>query len=181
MDVSEFNKLSLKDLRKVTGRLVSAGNKRIRRAEEKGVDSPAFAYIRESGGMLSTKGKDLQQLRHEFVRAKNFMEAETSTIKGAENFKAESIELLKQEGVNLSNESFDTVMKAVETLKRNDDRVAMRSMKYRMMAEAEVLVQKGYTQEAIENKLFKQVDKIYKKVMKKSRKKSPSSFMMRGE
>lgn len=165
MDVDTLNKLGKKDLQKITGRLVSAANKRIRRAKEKGVDSPAFAYIRDNGGKFSTKGKTLNQLRSEFVKAKNFLEAETSTVKGAEQFKAESISLLKDVGVNVSNENFDTVMKAVTNLMRNNKQVASRGMKYRMQEEAEILAKQGYTQEQIESELDAKINKLYEKMI----------------
>lgn len=165
MDVDALNKLGKKDLQKITGRLVSAANKRIRRAKEKGVDSPAFAYIRDNGGKFSTKGKTLNQLRSEFVKAKNFLEAETSTVKGAEQFKAESIALLKDVGVNVSNENFDTVMKAVTNLMRNNKQVASRGMKYRMQEEAEILAKQGYTQEQIESELDAEINKLYEKMI----------------
>jgi hypothetical protein len=165
MDVDVLNKLGKKDLQKITGRLVSAANKRIRRAKEKGVDSPAFAYIRDNGGKFSTRGKTLNQLRSEFVKAKNFLEAETSTVKGAEQFKAESISLLKDAGVNVSNENFDTVMKAVTNLMRNNKKVASRGMKYRMQEEAEILAKQGYTQEQIESELDAEINKLYEKMI----------------
>lgn len=165
MDVDTLNKLGKKDLQKITGRLVSAANKRIRRAKEKGVESPAFAYIRDNGGKFSTRGKTLNQLRSEFVKAKNFLEAETSTIKGAEQFKAESISLLNDVGVNVSNENFDTVMKAVTNLMRNNKKVASRGMKYRMQEEAEILAKQGYTREQIESELNAEVNKLYEKMI----------------
>ena len=167
MDVSEFNKLGKKDLQKITGRLVSAGNKRIRRAREAGVTSPAFAYI-ENKGLFSTKGKNLNQLRAEFVRAKNFLESETGTIKGAQKFKAESIEALKREGVNISSETFDDVIKIYETLKRNDPKISERRFKYAVLQEIESLVSSGKDDESVKNKIKKDLDKIYEKEQKET-------------
>lgn len=163
MDVSEFNKLGLKDMQKITGRLVSAGNKRLRRAEEKGITSPAFAYIENSGGYFSTKGKNLNQLRAEFVRAKNFLEAETSTIKGAEKFINESIKALKNEGVNVSRDNFQEVMKLYESLKRDSPKVAERGLKYAVLQELSSFVESKKDPDDILTSMRNSLDEIYER------------------
>ena len=161
MDVSEFNKLGLKDLQKITGRLVSAGNKRLRRAEEKGINSPAFSYVREHGGMFSTKGKTLNQLRAEFVRAKNFLESETGTIKGAEKFINESIEKLRSEGVNIDRGSFDEVMRLYESLKRSNPKVAERGLKYAVLQELSEKVETKLNSDEVLTAMQNSLDDIY--------------------
>ena len=163
MDVSEFNKLGLKDLQKITGRLVSAGNKRIRRANEKKIKSPAFAYIRDHGGMFSTKGKTLNQLRAEFVRAKNFLEAETSTIKGAEKFIRDSIAALEEVGVHLEYEDFNDIMEAYESLKKSDKSVAERGLKYGVLEELQSYVDKGMDADAIKTEIYNELEAVYEK------------------
>ncbi len=161
MDVSEFNKLGLKDMQKITGRLVSAGNKRLRRAEEKGINSPAFSYVREHGGMFSTKGKTLNQLRAEFVRAKNFLEAETSTIKGAEKFINQSIEALHKEGVDINKSDFQEVMRLYETLKRSNPKVAERGLKYAVLQELSEKVETKLNADEVLNAMQNSLDDIY--------------------
>lgn len=163
MDVSDFNKLSKKDLQKITGRLVSAGNKRIRRARAAGVSSPAFAYVENNGGMFSTKGKTLNQLRAEFVRAKNFLDAETSTIKGANKFIDESIEALAHEGVNINRDDFAEIMKLYESLKRSDPKVSERGMKYAVLTELSSYVESKLDSEEILNKMQESLSNIYEK------------------
>ena len=162
MTPGDLNKLNKKDLQKITGRLVSAGNKRLRRAEAKNIESPAFAYIRDNGGVFSTKGKNLNQLRAEFARARNFLTAETSTIKGAIQFRDESIAELKEVGIIISPENFDSVMKAYETLRRSDKSIIERGLKYSVLNEIETLTDAKLSKEEILANMTKRLKEIYK-------------------
>ena len=107
MDLSTFNKLGETELRAITGRLVSAGNKRIRLLERAEEDTPALSRIQRSGGKLSTKNiprgkqQSVNLLRAEFTRAKDFLEDKTSTVKGWNETRQKSIEGLKLRGIDL--------------------------------------------------------------------------------
>lgn len=116
MDLGEFMRLKKKDLREVTGRLVSAGNKRIRAMEKAGYSTPAIEQVMRSGGLFSTKNKTLNQLRAEFSRARDFMKAETSTQKGYKAFRERvSTGLNKIGGVDIRG---DVIKSVKERLKR---------------------------------------------------------------
>ena len=69
-------------LRQIVTRLASAANKRLKRAEQANLDSPAVKEALESGGKFTAKGKGLEGLKAEFVRLKTFLQYKTSTIKG---------------------------------------------------------------------------------------------------
>ena len=69
-------------LRQIVTRLASAANKRLRRAEQANLDSPAVKGAMDSGGKFTAKGKGLEGLKAEFVRLKTFLQDKTSTIKG---------------------------------------------------------------------------------------------------
>jgi len=76
-----------KKLSKEASRLASMANKRIERLERNDLtDSPAFKAW-ERGGRIrfSVKGKSYNELQREFWRLKNFLSAETSTVRGAIN------------------------------------------------------------------------------------------------
>lgn len=133
MDINTFNKLNTSDLRKVVGRLVSAGNKRLRSFERAGESSPATRHVVKSGGAFSTKGKDLNALRAEYTRAKNFMQAKTGTRKGWKQVKKETIEGLKKQGVEMTESQFNDVWKAYEDLKELSPEVANRGLKYSVL------------------------------------------------
>ncbi len=135
MDIDTFNSLNLSDMKKVVGRLVSAGNKRLRSFEKAGESSPATRHIYESGGKFSTKNKNLNDLRAEFSRAKNFLQSKTSTRKGWKKVKKETADTLKKYGVNVSPEKLDTVLKTYERLKEQDPSITAKSLKYRVLSD----------------------------------------------
>lgn len=135
MDIRDFNQLGLSDLRKVVGRLVSAVNKRLRRFEKAGVSSPATRALEQSGGVLSTKGKNLNQLRMEFARAKNYLEMETSSRKGFENVKNRTIETLRARGVNINPEQLNSLFTVYNKLKDIDPSITYMSWKYELMSD----------------------------------------------
>lgn len=84
MDYDIINKMNISDLRRVSSRLVSASNKRIRRLEKNEIGrlSPAYVSIEKRGGQFSNVGKNINQLRSQFIEMKQFLEKKTSTIKG---------------------------------------------------------------------------------------------------
>lgn len=140
MDIETFNKLNKTDLQKVVGRLVSAGNKRLRAFERKGESSPATRHVTKSGGKFSTKGKDLNALRAEYTRAKNFMQSKTGTLRGWKQVKKETIRGLKKQGVNMNESQFDDVWKAYEELKELSPEVANRGLKYSVLKDVADMV-----------------------------------------
>lgn len=87
------------NLRAIVNRLASAGNKRLRRAESSGLtDSPAYQAVQASGGKFSSKGKDLEGLKAEFLRLKSYFTDYTSTQQGWKNVKEESERKARQAG-----------------------------------------------------------------------------------
>lgn len=89
IDWERLNKLSEKDLRSLTNRLVSASNKRIRRLEKttRGTSSFAYQSVQERGRKFSTRGKNVNQLKQEFKLAKQFLGYKTSTVKGWKEYR----------------------------------------------------------------------------------------------
>ena len=92
MDIETFNKLSESDLRAITSRLVSAGNKRIRRLQKAEINSPALTSL-GTKTRFSTKlpknvstSQKVNKLRQEFSRARQFLAMKTSTISGAKSY-----------------------------------------------------------------------------------------------
>lgn len=81
-DIADISKMTKKDLAHTVSILSSASNKRIKRFNTKGLETPATKGAKRSGGNFSVKGKNVNELRSEFVRAKTFLNAKTSTSKG---------------------------------------------------------------------------------------------------
>lgn len=135
MDIRDFNKLGLSDLRKVVGRLVSAVNKRIRRFTKSGISTPATRALEKSGGMLSTKGKDLNQLRTEYARGRDFLNMETSSRKGFQEVQNKTVETLKTRGVDVTTDELDDIFEVYGRLKEIDPSVTYMSWKYELLTD----------------------------------------------
>lgn len=84
----DFNKdiatLKRSDLAKLTSRLVSAANKRIRRLAKSDIGklSPAYMSRMERGGFFSVKGKSRGEIESVFSEARGFFQLKTSSVKG---------------------------------------------------------------------------------------------------
>ena len=162
MDNATFNKLSTSDMRKVVGRLVSAGNKRLRSFERAGEKSPATRHVAKSGGKFSTKGKDLNALRSEYTRAKNFLQSKTGTRKGWKQVKKETISELKKRGVQMTEKQFDKVWKAYEDLKELSPEVANRGLKYSVLKDvADMAIDDNKSADEIALALNENLSRIY--------------------
>ena len=103
IDLNTFNRMNESELRSITSRLVSAGNKRIRRLLEHDVNSPAIRSLGDDKE-FSTKipaGLSPQQrvnyLRSEFARIRDFLTSETSTIRGYNKFVNRTTRRIAQE------------------------------------------------------------------------------------
>lgn len=92
IDLDTFNNMNESDLRHITSRLVSAGNKRIRRLEEKNINTPAYFSLGKEKKFTTkldenvTEQQRVNQLRHTFAKLRSFMTSETSTIGGYNKF-----------------------------------------------------------------------------------------------
>lgn len=162
MDNKTFNSLNTSDMRKVVGRLVSAGNKRLRSFERAGESSPATRHVKKSGGAFSTKGKDLNALRAEYTRAKNFLQAKTGTRKGWKQVKKETIAGLKKQGVEMTEQQFNDVWKAYEDLKELSPEVANRGLKYSVLKEvADMVTDTNKSADEIATALHENLSSIY--------------------
>lgn len=135
LSLDDFNQLTEKTLRQLTTRLVSAGNKRIKRLEKSNIYSPSYEAIKDSGGKFSVKGKSLNELKSEFIRLKNFFGQKTSTVTGAKEVRNTVISNLKKEGVNISEEQYNRVFRVYEELKRHNPEIANKAFKYRTLSE----------------------------------------------
>lgn len=162
MDNKTFNSLNTSDMRKVVGRLVSAGNKRLRSFERARESSPATRHVAKSGGAFSTKGKDLNALRSEYTRAKNFLQSKTGTRKGWKQVKKETIAGLKKKGVEMSEQQFNDVWKAYEDLKELSPEVANRGLKYSVLKDvADMVTDTNKSADEIATALHENLSSIY--------------------
>ena len=85
-EIQHFNQ-DYQSLKREVSRLASMANKRLVRLENNGFeDSPAYKQWIESGGeKFSVRGKDYNALQKELARVRQFVNAKTSTIRGAQS------------------------------------------------------------------------------------------------
>lgn len=88
-EFEELNKLSNKNLRAVTSRLVSSANKRLKRIEKANLTEFNIPYKQtmEGGGKFSVKGKTRNEVLKEYARTKEFLEAKTSSVSGYKTYR----------------------------------------------------------------------------------------------
>ena len=132
LDFSDYMKAGeVKENRKKISRLVSLANKRLKRLENAGLnDSPAYQKWVEAGAeKFSVKGKDHNELQRELSRLKNFIESETSTVRGVNNVLKQ---MAQNTGIEYSNmqelkdnaKTFFELSSKVEQYLRNVDDIA---------------------------------------------------------
>ena len=85
--------------------------------------------MRERGG-ISTAGKNLNQLRAEFKRARNFLMARTSTVTGVKQVMAEYAKGLHDAGISVTKGQAAKIFEAIDRIKESDPKAAGKGMKY---------------------------------------------------
>lgn len=136
--LKDLNKMTESQLRTVVGRLVSAGNKRMRRFLAKKGKLPyrVEGYYSYDKMKFSTVGKDRQELMEEFKRAKAFMKSETTSLKGTKKVEKKVKQSLKKYGVNLSDlspEDYERFWAVYKVLReRHPDIKYVRGYKYQV-------------------------------------------------
>lgn len=131
----EFMQLSKEDLKARTQILASAGNKRLKRAQEKGFSSPSIEAVLKKG-KFSTKDKSFAQLRNEFIRAKQFLQSKTGTLGEFNKFKRNALAKLTEEsGIKITPDQFDTFWRSYEELRKSDPQIASKGFKYAVLGE----------------------------------------------
>lgn len=132
MDINDFNKLSAKELRLIVGRLVSAVNKRLRRFTKAGISTPATNYMESSGGMMTVKGKNVNQLRAEYARGRSFLNMETSTQAGFKAVQFRIQKTLKDRGISIPVYKMNDMFAVWNRLKELDPSLTVYSQKYKL-------------------------------------------------
>lgn len=78
MNPESLDSLSRSDLAKLTSRLASTANKRVKRLKEAGFEVKVKSYGQVK---FSTKGKNIKQLKKEFQRASEFLGRKTTKVR----------------------------------------------------------------------------------------------------
>ena len=139
MDITDLNKMHEKELRKMVGRLRDAGNKKIKRLQKTGLSTPALRQVERSGGLFSTKDKNLNQLRAEYQRIKAFVSAKTSTASGYKKAQAETRKEFEKKGIKVSQDKLDKMFKVYEKLRKDDPSISVSQLKYGVLKELSMM------------------------------------------
>ena len=86
--MDDIMRLSRADLAKLTQTIAKNVERRAKNVSKRVPESPALRSLEQSGGAkITTRGKDLNELRSDFIRGVNFLQSKTSTVKGATAFR----------------------------------------------------------------------------------------------
>lgn len=161
MDINAFLKLSYKELKPLTQKLSSTANLRIKRMVDNEISSPAVAKILTHGGLFTTKGKNLNQLRQEFTRAKSFLESQTSTITGYKKWKRKTISRMKDRNISITEKEFFDFWNIYNQLEERHPDIQEKSFKYKVMTAISKMMQdKRRTVKSIVRKMEAELDDI---------------------
>lgn len=83
LEPEQIMKLKKDELKKVVSTMASAANKRIKNLNKNNLSTPSLDSVNRSGGKFTTRNKNINQLRSEYSRVSAFLNAKTSTVKGA--------------------------------------------------------------------------------------------------
>lgn len=176
IDLDTFNRLNESELRAITSRLVSAGNKRIRRLQSKNINAPALQGLGKEKTFSTklssevSKQQRINKLRSEFARARTFLSSETSTIGGYKKFVRKTKQRIANE-LNMSVKDVDkklNVGKMFDLLHKAQERGIVSSYRGSKGSEqarniiAEILIDKpDASEEDIMDWLQEQSDELY--------------------
>ena len=176
IDLDAFNRLTESELRHLTSRLVSAGNKRIRRLKAKDINSPALQGLGREMAFSTKlpKGTSRQQrvnkLRAEFSRARSFLTSETSTVSGYKAFAERTKDRIASElgmdsktlGEKLDlNRLFDILHKAQEKGIISSYRGSQGSVQARAIIADFLIEDPNMDEEELMARLEREADRMY--------------------
>lgn len=167
IDINEFNRMNKQQMRQSVQILASAANKRLKKLREMDIESPALYRVNKSRrGKFTTRDKNLNQLRAEFMRTKHFLEMRTSTARGWNATINEIIGGLEVENVYITRQNFAKFWRAYNKIIESDPLFVERDFKYEVERELADYVA-DYTNEELEDladKIRARMNDLYKQV-----------------
>lgn len=165
------------NLSRIVTKLNSAANKRLTRLENQGLNTPAMrASHVDRGNRFSVKGKDLKQLRAEYIRVSKFLKSETSTVKGYKNFLKRMRKSFESRGVKIGNGSAKEVQDFIEEetkiydwLKEKNPFIEESGYKYEAMLRiSEYVNESDLSEKTIKRRMNKWAKKTYEEEQRKN-------------
>ena len=159
------------NLARIVTKLNSAANKRLARLEKEGYSTPAMRSAKVNRGeRFSVKGKNLKQLRGEYIRVSNFLKAETSTVKGYKKFLKRMKKAFNEQGVKIGGGSAKEAQDFID-LETGEwlPNINLKTHKYEAMKQISDMVDQGNLSElAIKRRMNKWAKKVYEEEQRKN-------------
>lgn len=179
MDYEDISRMGEIDLKKVTNRLVSASNKRIRRLEARGLEKFSRPLqSKQEGFRFSTEGKDRNQTLQTFGEAKSFLNSATSSVRGMNRI---SKQIYDKWGIDLEDEespvSYAEAWKMYRQFaERNPSLVAKHRDSTRWVNMIMRRVGKGWTKDKLENWINTHAEKEKERIRQRQASQDESVF-----
>ena len=175
MSASEIKVYDRDNLARIVTKLDSAANKRIARLEKAGYNTPAMRAAKvDNGQRFSVKGKNLKQLRAQYIQVSNFLKSETSTKKGYKSFLKKMKKSFSDKGVKIGRGTDKDVQdfiqketKIYDWLKERNPIIEESGYKYETMKIiSEYVSQDNLSESAIKRRMAKWIKKTYEEEQK---------------
>ena len=155
MPISKLQDYTVSQQREIISRLGSAANKRLSKLQSKGIENSATMRMEMSGGKVSVRGKDTDELIKEFIRARDFMKNKFSSTR--EWNKVISNIANKSDDETLSGYSKDTIGKAFsyyDIMREIDNTIESKINKYTLQTHIAEAIESGKKREDIIRESF---------------------------
>lgn len=179
IDIEKFNKLKADELRDMIRKMSIVSERRIKTLEKNELYTPAYYSFMNGEVDLTTKNEKfteikkpstsidamtIQELRSEFRRQKNFLKAETSTVKGYEEYRRDVIRKMKEEGIKITQKQYGKFFTAYERLRELDSSIAERGYRYSVFKTlSSYIIDKKYDIDEAVIKIYEELENIYEK------------------
>jgi hypothetical protein len=164
------------NLARIVTKLDSAANKRLVRLEKGGYNTPAMRSSKMSrGDRFSVKGKNLKELRAQYIQVSNFLKSETSTVKGYKKFLKRIKKSFENKGVKIGGSTakdvedfLDKETRIYDWLKERNPLIEESGYKYEAMMRISEFVNKSdLSESAIKRRMSKWIKKTYEEEQKR--------------
>lgn len=163
-DSDTLNKKSREELAQVVGEFRDVAHKRIKRIQASGLNSHAYNQLLDRGiDHFSTKGKNLNQLRSQYVLLDNFLNSKSSSVSGIRKIRQNVIKSMAEKGIEIPKEFYEDFWKNYEKYQElYGDIFSRTKYKYKILDEISVRMNSGKTLNAkFFEQIKKEVDKLY--------------------
>lgn len=164
------------NLARIVTKLNSAANKRVTRLEKAGYSTPAMRAAKvDKGQRFSVAGKNLKQLRAEYIRVSGFLKADTSTKRGYKGFLKKIQKAFSDKGVKIDGKGgtdtqdfIQMETKIYDWLKEKSPIIEESGYKYEAMKMISEYVSQGNLSESsIKRRMAKWVKEVYEEEQRK--------------